>query len=158
VRECFKGRRWKSMGKGEIWPPLPENPWTKICMGNNVGDIYHHAKFYPKRFRGFGSAHAWFRAPQHKVTRLFFWWGGSWERLQPRPAHRFWRKIRQSTRFRARKCFFGVAKPKSKVSTRIFPKNRHFGPHFDGTIFSPQKGLNIGRLDSKQPLIVVVAQ
>ena len=27
---------------------------------------------------------------------------GSWERLQPRRAHRFWRKIRQTTRFRAR--------------------------------------------------------
>ena len=36
---------------------------TKICIGNYVGDIYHHAKFYPNRFRGFGSAHAWFRAP-----------------------------------------------------------------------------------------------
>jgi len=45
---------------------------TKICVGNYryVGDIYHHAKFYPNRFGGFGSAHAWFRAP--KVTRLYF--------------------------------------------------------------------------------------
>jgi len=34
--------------------------------------VYNHAKFYPNQFRGFGSAHAWFRAPQHKVTRLFF--------------------------------------------------------------------------------------
>jgi len=44
---------------------------TKICIGNYFGDIYHRAKFYPNRFRGFGSAHAWFRAP--KVTRLLFW-------------------------------------------------------------------------------------
>jgi len=26
---------------------------TKICVGNYVGDIYHHAKFYPNRFWGF---------------------------------------------------------------------------------------------------------
>jgi len=26
---------------------------TKICVHNYVGDIYHHAKFYPNRLRGF---------------------------------------------------------------------------------------------------------
>ena len=46
---------------------------TKICVGNYVGDIYHRAKFYPNRFWGFGFAHAWFRAPRHKVTQLLFW-------------------------------------------------------------------------------------
>jgi len=25
---------------------------TKICLGNYVGDIYQHAKFYPNRSRG----------------------------------------------------------------------------------------------------------
>jgi len=29
---------------------------TKICVGNYVGDIYHSAKCYPNRLRGFGSA------------------------------------------------------------------------------------------------------
>ena len=33
-----------------------------------------------------------------------------------------------------------------------------FGPHFDGTIFSPENGFNIGRLESKRPLIVVESQ
>ena len=48
---------------------------TKICIGNYFGDIYYRAKFYPDRFRGFGSAHALFRALRHKVTRLlFFHW------------------------------------------------------------------------------------
>jgi len=37
---------------------------TKICVGTYVWDIYHRAKFYPNRYRGFGSAHAWFRDPQ----------------------------------------------------------------------------------------------
>ena len=49
---------------------------TKICVGNYVGDIYQLAKFYPNRFRGFGSAHAGFHALQHKVTWLFFLGGG----------------------------------------------------------------------------------
>ena len=48
---------------------------TKICVGNYVGDIYHRAKFCPNRFRGFGSAHAWFR-------RLHTWWRG-WSRDSP---------------------------------------------------------------------------
>jgi len=91
-----------------------------------VSSIYHHAKFYPNRFRGFGSAHVWCRALRHKMTRLFF---GSWERLQPRHARRFWHKIRQTTRFRARKCLLGVTKPKPKVYIPILSKNRHFGPY-----------------------------
>jgi len=104
---------------------------TKICVRNYFGDIYHYAKFYPNRFRGFGSAHAWFRALWHKVNRLIF--GGSWERLPPRRVHRFWRKmgLRQTKRFRARKCLLGVAKLISKVCTPIFPKAAIFGPHFD---------------------------
>jgi len=124
-------------------PKTPQPMVTKICVGDYVGDIYHHAKFYPNRFRGFGSAHASFRAPRHKVTRLFF---------------RFLRKataetrapiltqIRQTTRFRARKCLLGDAKPISKVWTIIF----HFGPYFDGTYFSPENGFSIGRLESKR--------
>ena len=39
-----------------------------------------------------------------------------------------------------------------------FPPKNIFGPHFDGTIFSPENGFNIGRLESKRPLIVVVAR
>jgi len=151
------------MGDGEIWPPATQNPLNPrspkfvICVGNYVGDIYHHAKFYPNRFRGFGSAHAWLRAPRHKVTASFFFGGGSWERLQPRRVHRFWRKIRQTTWFRARKCLLGVSKPKSKVLTPIFPKAAILGPISTG-LFSPENGFNIGLVESKRPLIVVVAQ
>ena len=130
VRECCKGDDESQWEMGKFDPPPPKNPFpmvTKICVGNYVGDIYHRAKLYPNRCRGFGSAHVWFRTPRHKVTRLFF---GSWERLQPRRAHRFWRKIRQTTWFRARKCLLGVAKPKSKASTPIFSKTRHFWAQF----------------------------
>ena len=119
---------------------------TKICVGNYryVGDIYHHAKFYPNRFAGFGSAHAWFRAP--KVTRLYIFC--SWERLQPRRVNRFWRKIRQTTRFHARKCLLGVEKPKSKFSTPNFPPK----PPFLGPISTERIGVGssylVARLDT----------
>jgi len=46
---------------GNLTPRHPKTPQpmvTKICVLNYVGDIYHHAKFYPNRFRGFGTAHA----------------------------------------------------------------------------------------------------
>ena len=66
----------KVYGKGgNLAPRHPKNPLpmvTKICVGDYIGDIYNHAKFYPNWFRGFGSAHARFRAPRHKVTQLFF--------------------------------------------------------------------------------------
>ena len=54
---------------------------------------------------------------------------------------------------------FGGRKTKIQGFDPHFPKNRHFGPHFDGTeFFSPENGFTIGRLESKRPLIVVVAQ
>jgi len=70
----------------------------------------------------------------------------------------FWRKIRQTTRFRVRKCVLGVAKPKSKVSTPSFHKNSHFWAPFrrDLDFFSNENGFNIGRLESKRPLIAIV--
>ena len=62
--------------RGNLTPRHPKTPQpmvTKICVGDYVGDVYHRAKCYPNRFRGFGSAHAWLRATRHKVTRLLFW-------------------------------------------------------------------------------------
>jgi len=60
---------------------------------------------------------------------------------------------------RARKCLLGVAKPNSKVSTPIFPQNPIFWPHSTRqNFFRPKSGYNIGRLESKRPLIVVVAE
>jgi len=47
---------------------------------------------------------------------------------------------------------FGVAKPKSKVSTLIFPKTAIFGPHFDGTnFFLPKTALTLDRSRVNDP-------
>ena len=45
---------------------------TKICVGNYVGDIYHHAKFYRNWFRVSDLRMRDF-APLGTVTRLLFW-------------------------------------------------------------------------------------
>ena len=143
VRESCKDdddSQWE-MGKYDPRHPKTPSPMvTAICVGNCVGDIYHQAKFYPNQFRGFSSAHAWFRAARHQVTRLFL---GGWKRRQPRRARRFWRKIRQTTRFRTRKCLLGVAKPKSKISPPHFhPKPPFLGPISTGLrIFFARKRL-----------------
>jgi len=75
VRECCKGDYQSQWERGKFDPRYPKTPqpmFTKICVGDWVGDIYYHAIFFTNRFRGFGSAHAWFRASRHKVTRLLF--------------------------------------------------------------------------------------
>jgi len=61
VRECCKGDDQSQWERGKFDPRHPKTPQpmvTRICVGDYVGDIYHYAKFYPNRFRGFGSAHA----------------------------------------------------------------------------------------------------
>jgi len=59
VPECCKGDD-ESLWESEKFdhPKTPQPMVTKICVGNCVGDVYHRAKFYPNRFRSFGSAHA----------------------------------------------------------------------------------------------------
>ena len=143
MRECCKGDDKRLWERGKFDPRHPKTPKpmvTKICVGNYVGDIYHHAKFYPNRFRGFGSAHAWFRAPRHKVIRLFFWF------LRKATAETRAQILTQNTSNDAvprKEVPFGVAKPKSNVSTPIFPKKPPFlAPFRRDRIFSPKNGSN----------------
>jgi len=112
---------------------------TKICVGDYVGNIYHHAKFYPNRFRGFVSAHAWFRVPLRKVTRLFFFGGVVLEqgyRRDARTAFDARYGLRSNDAVLRKEVPWG-----SQNKTPIFPKNRHFGHHFDGTEFFARKRL-----------------
>jgi len=131
---------------------------TKICVGDYVGDIYHHAKFYPNRFRGFVSAHAWFRVPLRKVTQLFFFWGGGvleqGYRRDARTAFDEGTAYVQTTRFCARKCH-GGRKTRPPFSP---PKNGILGTISTEQNFSPENGFDIGRFESKRPLVVVGAE
>jgi len=120
VRECCKGDDQSQWRRANFDPPPPLSPLTDLhqnWQSDYVGDIYHHAKFYSDRIRGFASAHARLRAPL--LTRLSFW--SSRNHLQPRRHHGHRRKIRQKTRFCARMCLFGVPKTYFNIYTPIFP-------------------------------------
>ena len=129
VRECGKDDDQCQWERLKFDPPPPLNPLpivTKIYLRDYVADIYHPAKFHPNRIKGFLFC-ACAISRVKLFTRLFFrffWGGGSSNRLQPRRPHGFWRKIRQKTRFCARMCLLGVAKPKVKFLTPYCPKTR----------------------------------
>jgi len=75
VRECCKGDDQSQWRRANFDPPPPLSPLTDLhqnWQSDYVGDIYHHAKFYSDRIRGFTSAHARLRAPL--LTRLSFFW------------------------------------------------------------------------------------
>ena len=80
---------------------------------------------------------------------------GSSFSLQPRPVHRFSRSIRQMTSFRAR---MGVPKTKFYILTPFSPKTQIFGQFLmELRKFRVKKALTMGMLESKVPLIVIVA-
>jgi len=147
VRECCKGDDQSLWEREKFDPRHPKTPQpmvTKTCVVDCIGDIYHHANFSPNRFRGFGSAHAWFRAPRHK------WLGYFWGLLRKATAETRAPILTQNTpndttRFRGRKCLLGLAKPISKVWTPIFPQNRHFWAPFrrDFDFFRPKMALTL---------------
>jgi len=150
------------MGDGKIWPPATQKPLNR----RSPKFVYVTTSGISTTTQNFieidlGVSVLCMRDFAPLGTKwLGYFLGGSWERLQLRRVHGFWRKIRQRTWLRARKCLLGIAKPKSKVSTLIFPKKPPFlGPISTGLrFFSPENGFNIGPLESKRPLIVVVAQ
>ena len=112
VRQCCKGDEASQWRK----PPPRPNPVSDRNTNRHRwlrrGPLYTCAKVSHDPPRRFVSAHAWLCAPK---TLVFFRFLGSCNSLQPRPLNRFWRKIRQNTRFRARICLFGVAIMKSNI-------------------------------------------
>ena len=116
---------------------------TKICVGNYVGDIYQHAKFYPNRFRFCACV---ISRPSAQSDSATFFGGGVLEKGYSRDActdfDAKYVKLRGSAQGSA---FWGVAKPKSKVSTPIFPKTRHFWAPFrrDLEFFRPKTALTL---------------
>jgi len=60
------------------------------------------------------------------VSRYYLFFGYP-NRLQPRRPHRFWRKIRQKTRFRARMCLWGLLLIFYPFRVSDLPKTSSFG-------------------------------
>ena len=149
------------MEKWEIRPPLPQKPpnrsspkvvwvttsWTPTPIHN----------FIKIRLPPFAPL---IRENLRRVTRLvFFWGGGSSVSLQPRPLHRFSRSIPQMTSFRARMCLLAVPERKFYILTPFSPKNANIFGQFSMGLrkFRVKKALTMGMLESKVPLIVIVA-
>ena len=92
------------------------------------------------------------------LGRLVFcsFFGGCSIRLQSTPLDGYLRKMRQMTSFRVRKCLLGVPMTIFYIWTLTFPKNRHFGDWF-WLDFATKNRFNMGMLQYKLPLIVIVA-
>jgi len=107
---------------------------------------------------------AWFRAPRHKVTRLLFLGGGVLEKgysgYSRDACTDFDAKYVKRRGSALGSAFWGSRNQNVRFQPSFSPKTAIFGPHFDGTwnFFGPKTAFNIGPLESKRPLIVVVAQ
>jgi len=131
---------------------------TKICVCYKLADNYYPAKFYPNWFRGFASVHAWFRAPWEGVNRLFFRGGGGpWERLYRLDARTdFDAKYPKRRGSAQESAFWGSQNQYLSFRFPFSRKPLFWGPTGFINKFSPENGFNIGRLESKRRLIVVV--
>ena len=94
------------------------------------------------------------------VTRLLFFGGGVLEKGYSRDActdfDAKYVKRRGSAQGSA---FWGSRNQNLRFRPSFSPKTAIMEPHFDGTEFFPsENGFNIGPLESKRPLIIVVAQ
>jgi len=157
VRECCKVTIKVNRIGGNLTPHHPKTPQTmvtKICVGDYVGDIYQHAKFHPNRFSVSVLRMRDFAPIGTKWLGYFL---GGFLRKATAETHRFWRKIRQTTQFRA---FWGSRNQYLRFGPPFPPppKTAIFGPFRPDRIFLPENGFNIGRLECKRPLIVVGAQ
>ena len=97
------------------------------------------------------------RENARQVTRLFFWVIPSAYSQDPfTDFHDQYVKL--MTSFRARMCLLGVPKTKFYILTPFSPKTQIFGQFSMGLRkFRVKKALTMGMLESKVPLIVIVA-
>jgi len=148
VPECWKGDDESQWERAKFDPPPPKNALTdghqNLCRWLS-GISTTKPNFIQNRFRSFVSAHEWFRAPLHKVTRLFFFLGGGF--LIKTTAEMRAPILTQNTSNDAvprKEVPFGVVRPISKVWTPIFPKTAIFGPLFQkADFFRPKTALTL---------------
>jgi len=138
VRECCKDNDQTQWEKPKFDIPPPLNPLTDrhqtLFTWLRRGYL-PSCKISSRSDKGFRFC-AWNCLLGYLL--VFF---GSLNHLQPRRPDGFWCKIRQKTRFCARMCLMGVAKPKVKLYTPFCSKNRHFGARFrrDWEIFARKR-------------------
>ena len=149
------------MGEGEIWPPATQKPlnrWSPKFVYATTSGIYTTMQNFIQI--GLGVSVLRMRDFAPLVTRLLFFGGGVLEKGYSRDActdfDAKYVKRRGSAQGSA---FRGSQNQNLRFRPPFSPKTAILGPHFDGTnFFLPENGFNIGRLESKRSLIVVVAQ
>jgi len=145
----FRRKGNLSLPQKNLWPTA-----TKICVGNYDGDIYHQARFYPNWSKGF-------RFCSCVISRPSAQWLGFLvlEKSYSRDACTDFDTKYVNQRGSAQgSVFWGSRNQNLTLRSPFSSKTAMFRTHFDGTIFSPENGFNIGRLESKRPLIIVVAK
>ena len=114
LTECCKGDDASQWRKPKFDPPPRSNPisdchksWQRWLRRGPL----HMCKSSSRSAQGFRFRACVTLRTKSVYSAVFsvFFWGGSCNSLQPRPLNRFWCKISQNTRFRARMCLFGVA-------------------------------------------------
>ena len=160
MRVCFKGDEASQWKRPKFDPSPHQNPltdlhqnwqawlsWTAPGMQNFVAI---GSGVSVPQIRDFAVLLGWL------IFCLFF--RGSSISLQPTSLDGYLHKIRQMTSFRVRKCLLGVSMTIFYIWTLKFPKNRHFGDRFWlDSFFCDRKPFNMGMLQYKLPLIVIVA-
>jgi len=119
VRECCKGDDASQWRNPKFDRPPRSNPisdshksWQRWLRRGPL----HLCKSSSRSAQGFRfRACVTLRTKSVYSASFFSVFWGSCNSLQPRPLNRFWCKICQNTRFRARMCLFGVAIIKSNI-------------------------------------------
>jgi len=147
------------MGEGEICPPPPKNPLTdghqNLCRQSTSAISTNMPNFIQI---GLGVSVLRMRNFAPLGTKWLGYFFGVLEKGYSLEALTdFVEKYVKGRGSAQGSTFWGSRNQNLRFWPPFSPQNRHFGPHFDGTIVSPKNGFNIGRLESKQPLIVVVA-
>jgi len=145
------------MGEGEIWPPATQKPlnrWSPKFVQVTVSGISTTKQNFIHIGWGVSVLRMRDFAPL-KWLGYFLVLENGYSRDACTDFDAKYVKRRGSAQGSA---FWGSRNQNLRFRPPFSPKTAIFGPHFDWTIFSPENGFNIGRLESKRPLIVVVAQ
>ena len=121
---------------GNLTPRHPKKPLpmvTKINVDDYVGNIYQTTTM--QNFIQISSGVSVLRMRDFAPlgTKWFGYFLGSWERLQPRRANRFWRKNVKRRGSEQGSAFWGSRNQYLRFGPPFSSKTGIFGPHFDGT-------------------------
>ena len=158
MRECFKGDESSQWKRPKFDPSQLQNPLTDLHKNWQAWlrlDGTRHAKFCSDRFRGFCSPNTWF-CRAFGVTVFCFL--GFFNKATAYTPGRIFTQNTSNDVVPGKEVPFGVPLIIFYIWPVKFLKNRHFGHRFWlNSFFSTENRFNMGILEYKLPLIVIVA-